>query len=620
MAAEYERYAREEYHRKVAAAAHEADRVSPGVGGAGPPPPGFNGRVMPPPPPYSPEDAARARAHEAEYYARMQHDDHRRRHEAAMAARYHHEAAMAAHPAHRGDGISPPRDGQPPPPPPPRGGSPPVRGAEGRLPPPPPHAPNVVPGGMQQPPPPSHAPPGMPPPPPGAPAPPHHRHPDGTPTMGEYERARAEYERARAMQQHADYAHPAQARQSPRGEEQQQRLGARVSPRGQQQHTNGSVDHIPPPPGMAAPTAAPGASPAPTPTPNHGDGPAAFPGSTINREQQEARARERPIVPTMHAGDSPDAIRRDAPTNNAGPMQGQGQQQHGNPGPAVREQDEDYVKQSKTLAWILRARHGNVDIGMDDQGWVSIDDLCATEHLQKINVDKARLIQIVQECPKKRFEIEDGKVRASKPTGSAPPPAHNGSTGFDRSRNSGPTESSPFASSGNAWRPRNPPRSATMPLDKFEQQQDVPHVQQQGGKGGFQRRGTNNGQQHPPGYNNQNSMGQGNVSPRTALAHANAQSQSSIADRDNSWRTGMGLGRAVSQPAMPQHQNSAGMLGSRPGNFQGPPGPHMQQQNQMQMQGPAVEAPKVEVVHGLHGGKRHMNLVHFLLINNHDSE
>jgi hypothetical protein len=169
--------------------------------------------------------------------------------------------------------------------------------------------------------------------------------------MSEYERmammkrrsvATREYNYEEARMEWLAEMHQAEMRASPRGEE-QQRLGQRVSPRGARMspriHTSPRVKHmsprvhvssraqdIPPPPGMSvqdmgSAALGHGGSPAPTPTANSQDALPAFPGSTINREKQEARARDRHVAPpaaTTNGGDSPDTIRRDSAGANAG--------------------------------------------------------------------------------------------------------------------------------------------------------------------------------------------------------------------------------------------------------------------------------------------------------------
>merc|ERR1711998_139201 len=108
--------------------------------------------------------------------------------------------------------------------------------------------------------------------------------------------------------------------------------------------------------------------------------------------------------------------------------------------------------------------------------------------MEKLNVDKAKLIQIVEECPKQRFEIRDGMIRANK-VHSGPAPQK--SFAEREHRQSVVAADSPFNREGNsnAWRPRNPPRSNTMPSNN-QPRENAFHNNGDAGNGEFSRRHT----------------------------------------------------------------------------------------------------------------------------------
>jgi putative RNA 2'-phosphotransferase len=70
---------------------------------------------------------------------------------------------------------------------------------------------------------------------------------------------------------------------------------------------------------------------------------------------------------------------------------------------------------SKTLSYILRHAAAKYDLETDQNGWVEIQKLLEVvrnNHIEWKNIQKSDLIEIVNSCPKQRFELKDEKIRA----------------------------------------------------------------------------------------------------------------------------------------------------------------------------------------------------------------
>lgn len=78
--------------------------------------------------------------------------------------------------------------------------------------------------------------------------------------------------------------------------------------------------------------------------------------------------------------------------------------------------DNQYIKLSKTMAHALRHAPQNYGLILDEKGWTEVDNLIkglknhsrGFEALSRYDLEK-----LIEESPKKRFEISDGKIRAT---------------------------------------------------------------------------------------------------------------------------------------------------------------------------------------------------------------
>lgn len=70
---------------------------------------------------------------------------------------------------------------------------------------------------------------------------------------------------------------------------------------------------------------------------------------------------------------------------------------------------------SKTISYALRHKPEEFGIKLDNEGWVDFDAFCKAlaEHKPSIHVDKETIEKIIAESDKKRFELEDGRIRAT---------------------------------------------------------------------------------------------------------------------------------------------------------------------------------------------------------------
>lgn len=75
-----------------------------------------------------------------------------------------------------------------------------------------------------------------------------------------------------------------------------------------------------------------------------------------------------------------------------------------------------YIKLSKTMAHALRHAPQNYGLILDEKGWIDVDKLIEglKDHSQRFaDVTIYDLEKVIKESPKKRFEIKDGKIRAT---------------------------------------------------------------------------------------------------------------------------------------------------------------------------------------------------------------
>ena len=73
------------------------------------------------------------------------------------------------------------------------------------------------------------------------------------------------------------------------------------------------------------------------------------------------------------------------------------------------------VKASKTISYALRHNPAEFELTLDAEGWVDCDDFIAAlaKHHPPVYLTKADIVAIIAESDKKRFEILDGKIRAT---------------------------------------------------------------------------------------------------------------------------------------------------------------------------------------------------------------
>ena len=70
---------------------------------------------------------------------------------------------------------------------------------------------------------------------------------------------------------------------------------------------------------------------------------------------------------------------------------------------------------SKTVSYALRHKPEEFSLKLDKEGWVDFDVFCKAlaEHKPATYVDKETIEKIIAESEKKRFELADGKIRAT---------------------------------------------------------------------------------------------------------------------------------------------------------------------------------------------------------------
>ena len=74
----------------------------------------------------------------------------------------------------------------------------------------------------------------------------------------------------------------------------------------------------------------------------------------------------------------------------------------------------DYLKLSKEVSYALRHAPRKYELELDDEGWVSIEQLLFSlrKKRQWPNIQEEELIKMIALSKKKRHEIEKGKIRA----------------------------------------------------------------------------------------------------------------------------------------------------------------------------------------------------------------
>lgn len=70
---------------------------------------------------------------------------------------------------------------------------------------------------------------------------------------------------------------------------------------------------------------------------------------------------------------------------------------------------------SKTISYALRHKPEEFSLKLDNEGWVDFDVFCKAlaEHKPATYVDKETIEKIIAESEKKRFELADGRIRAT---------------------------------------------------------------------------------------------------------------------------------------------------------------------------------------------------------------
>lgn len=74
------------------------------------------------------------------------------------------------------------------------------------------------------------------------------------------------------------------------------------------------------------------------------------------------------------------------------------------------------TKDSKFLSYVLRHHPDRIDISLDDKGWIDIVDLLSALEAHGKSIDRTRLQEIVDSCPKQRFALSDDgrRIRANQ--------------------------------------------------------------------------------------------------------------------------------------------------------------------------------------------------------------
>ena len=70
---------------------------------------------------------------------------------------------------------------------------------------------------------------------------------------------------------------------------------------------------------------------------------------------------------------------------------------------------------SKTISYALRHRPNEFGLSLDKEGWVDFEVFCRAlaSYKHPVYVDKETIEKIITESDKKRFELINGKIRAT---------------------------------------------------------------------------------------------------------------------------------------------------------------------------------------------------------------
>lgn len=73
-----------------------------------------------------------------------------------------------------------------------------------------------------------------------------------------------------------------------------------------------------------------------------------------------------------------------------------------------------YTKLSKKLSYILRHHPDEYQLVLDEYGWVNLEKLLAAIRAEPTwrEVDLGDITAMMEQSPKQRFEMADGKIRA----------------------------------------------------------------------------------------------------------------------------------------------------------------------------------------------------------------
>ena len=70
---------------------------------------------------------------------------------------------------------------------------------------------------------------------------------------------------------------------------------------------------------------------------------------------------------------------------------------------------------SKFLSYVLRHHPHKADVTLDKKGWVDVSLLIeGIKRTQKFEVTLEEIEKTVQDCPKQRYSLKDGKIRANQ--------------------------------------------------------------------------------------------------------------------------------------------------------------------------------------------------------------
>jgi putative RNA 2'-phosphotransferase len=73
-----------------------------------------------------------------------------------------------------------------------------------------------------------------------------------------------------------------------------------------------------------------------------------------------------------------------------------------------------HTKISKSLSYFLRHKPQEIGLVLEKDGWVRITSLLQALKIKNLVITREELDEVVANCPKKRFTILDGKIRANQ--------------------------------------------------------------------------------------------------------------------------------------------------------------------------------------------------------------